>query len=124
MAIISKLLPAAALAVIALLSINTAKAETVNVPFAFRAHGKLFPAGQYRVNKTLDDGFVTVRSLDGSHSFTSMVAPGAPAPSDSRVVLRFDNGRATHELRSIQYHDQVSGRLDKSSATAERQAGE
>lgn len=124
MAIISKLLPAAALAAVALLSINTAKAETVNVPFAFRAQGKLFPAGQYRVNKTLGDGFVTVRSLDGSRSFTSVVAPGAPAPSDSRVVLRFDNDRATHELRSIQYHGQISGRLDRGTATAERQTGE
>ncbi|MFP5238023.1 MAG: hypothetical protein ACLGSD_19160 [Acidobacteriota bacterium] len=124
MAIISKLVPAAALAAIALLSINTAKAETVTVPFTFRAQGQLFPAGQYRVNNTLGNGFVTVRSLDGSRSFTSVVGPGAPAPSDERVVLRFDNASATHELRSIQYHNQITGRLDRGTATAERQAGE
>ena len=124
MAIISKLLPFAALAAAALLSINTAKAETVNVPFAFRAQGHSFPAGQYRINQSLGNGFVTLQSIDGSRSFTSVVAPGAPAPSDTRVVLQFDKGSATHELRSIQYHSQISGRLDKGSAAAERQAGE
>lgn len=123
-AIFKKLLPPVALAAAALLSVNTAKAETVNVPFAFSAQGKVFPAGQYRVNETLGNGFVTMQSMDGSHSFTSVVAPGAPAPSDASVVLRFDSSRTTHELRSIQYHNQISGRLDKGSAAAERQTGE
>lgn len=123
-AIIRKLLPVAVLAAVALLSVNTAKAEIVNVPFAFRAQGKLFPAGQYRVNQSLGNGFVTLRSMDGSRSFTSVVTPGAPAPADTRVVLDFDAGSATHELRSIQYHNQISGRLDRGSASAEREAGE
>lgn len=123
-AIINKLLPVAALAAVALLSVNTAKAETVNVPFSFSAQGKLFPAGQYRVNQNLGNGFVTLQSVDGTRSFTSVVTPGAPAQSDTRVVLRFDAGSARRELRSIQYHNQISGRLDRGSATAERQAGE
>lgn len=109
----SKMFLTAALAAASVLTVTSARAETVNVPFRFSAQGKTFPAGQYRVEQSLGSSMVTIQSLDGSNSFTALVAPGKPSPQDKRVVLWFDAAGDSHTLRSIQYHNEITSRLDK-----------
>jgi hypothetical protein len=94
----------------AVFTATSAMAEThVNVPFNFKADGKSFPAGSYTVNSAGD--FV---KLDGvSQSLTWVIHPGDPAPTDKRVILKFDQAGSDHVLRSIQYGNMTTSRLDK-----------
>lgn len=113
---LSNLFLAAAVAATVALAIPSAQAETVTVPFGFNAEGMTFPAGEYRVNQNLGKGMVTLQSMDGSKSLTSVVGPGDPAPCDSKVALYFDASPESHQLRSIQFHGLTTSRLDKESS--------
>ncbi len=73
----------------AALATNTAMAETLKVPFTFTVDGKDFPAGLYSVQRQSSQNLVTLISKDASQSFTWVVAPGDPAPTDTAVTLRF-----------------------------------
>lgn len=110
---LSNLFLAAAVAATAVLAVPSAQAETIRVPFGFNAEGMTFPAGEYRVNQSLDEGIVTLQSMDGSKSLTSVMGPGNPAPGDLKVALYFDTNQASYKLRSIQFHGKVTSRLDK-----------
>ena len=91
---------------------NSAMAETqVNVPFNFSVNGKSLPAGQYRVQSDKTGDSVTLEGA--SQTFTFLLHPGSPAPNDKRVVLKFDQLGMDHVLRSVQYNDEVTSRLDK-----------
>jgi hypothetical protein len=98
--------------VAAALTANSAMAETkVNVPFNFSVDGKTCPAGQYSVQA--DRWGNSVRLEGASHVFTWLIRPGDPAPTDKRVILKFDEIGSSHLLRSVQYRDEVTSRLDK-----------
>ena len=96
----------------AALATNTAMAETLKVPFTFTVDGKDFPAGLYSVRQS-SHNLVTLISKDASQSFTWVVAPGDPAPTDTAVTLRFSELGETHALRSVQYGPLITPRLDK-----------
>lgn len=95
------------------LTANTAMAATLNVPFSFSIGNKTCPASRYTVNRQPDGGIVTLMAADGKCSFGWVVSPGDPAPTDSRVVLRFDEVGQAHTLQSVQYGAAITARLDK-----------
>ena len=106
------LIPAAAMLAAAALSTTPAMAEsTVKVPFSFVSDGHNCPAGVYSVSETNYNNTVTLHGP--TQSFTWMVIPGDSAPSDKRVILKFDQIGQTYLLRSIQYHADTTSRLDK-----------
>jgi hypothetical protein len=93
---------------------STAMAETqLNVPFSFTAAGKVCPAGIYHVDKGPALNTVRLVSDDASRSFVWVISPGAPSPTDQRIVLTFDNFGGAHLLHSVQYRDKITSRLDK-----------
>jgi hypothetical protein len=98
----------------AALATNVAVAETtVKVPFNFSVAGKNMPAGLYSVQRDSSGNIVSLRGRDAEHSFNWILAPGEPAPNDSRIVLRFDTDGQSHELRSVQFAAGITSRLNK-----------
>ena len=97
----------------AVLATNTAMAETVKVPFNFTFDGKDLPAGYYSVKRDISQNMVTLRSNATSQSFTWIIAPGNPAPTDTAVTLRFDILGQDHVLQSVQFGTLITFRLDK-----------
>ncbi len=95
------------------LTINTASAETVKVPFAFTAFGQNMPAGTYTVEQGGSSNLVYLRNNQSMKSYSWVTGPGAPDPTDKRVSLSFDTVGSTHVLRSIQYKSVTTSRLDK-----------
>src|SRR5271165_4261712 len=109
------LIPAIAVAAVAAPS---AKAENVTVPFGFTADGHSFPAGVYSVKQSTNENMVTLHYLNGLASLTWLIAPGEPAPTDGRIVLRFIQADGKHVLDSIQYHALVTRHSSKHDAKA------
>lgn len=97
------------------LAVTPALAETsvVNVPFSFIANGKHCPAGMYTVTRDLEFNAVRLQSADGAKNFQWVAGPGTASPDDSRVVLTFDKWDSGYTLRLVQYHNQITSRLDK-----------
>jgi len=96
------------------LATNSAMAATrLDVPFNFTAAGKSLPAGSYVVKRDSTGGFVTLESVDASRSFSWLLTPGSPQPTDKKIVLRFDDEANTHVLQSIQFGSMITQRLDK-----------
>ena len=105
-------LGSAAVAAIALGAISATAETTVKVPFKFTAGGQVCEAGYYTVNH--DNGnFVTLTAKDSGKTFTWVVGPGAAAPTETKVALKFDNLGGTRVLQSIQYGRLVTPPLDK-----------
>jgi hypothetical protein len=86
---------------------------TLQVPFSFKVADKSYPAGTYSVERTHTGDFVTVKGKNAPNSFMWTVGPGAPAPTDARVVMNFDEQGQTHILRSVQFESSITSRLDK-----------
>lgn len=106
--------PVLALAALAALASNSAAAQQahrLNVPFSFTANGQDCPAGAYTV-KTNNWGSVVVLHGAG-RNFTWLIGPGEPAPTDSRVLLKFDHVGSSYALRAVQVKSQITARLDK-----------
>lgn len=98
----------------AALTATSAMAEArVNVPFNFTVGGKAFPAGAYTVIQDMTHNSVILWSNKAPLSFTSLIGAGDPAPTDSKVILKFDNFGDRFALQSIQYHSLITPRLDK-----------
>jgi hypothetical protein len=57
--------------------------------------------------------------VGATQSFTWGVHPGDPAPSESRVVLKFDDFGSTRALSTIQYGSLTTTRLDKKALNQE-----
>lgn len=90
-----------------------ADVTTVKVPFDFTANGRHCAAGVYRIyrNPTMSQVLI-LQSEDGARNFQFIAAGGDAAPNDSRVVLTFDKWDTGYTLRLVQYHNQVTSRLD------------
>jgi hypothetical protein len=98
----------------AALTTNTAMAATtLKVPFSFTVEGKNWPAGMYTVEQDSTANLMTLRSKDGSRSFSGIIGPGEPGPTEVRIALKFEQVGSTHVLRSVQYGSQITPRLDK-----------
>jgi hypothetical protein len=55
---------------------------------------------------------VTLRNDDWKSSFTWVASGGDPAPTDTRIILRFDEEGQNHTLQSVQYVNVITSRLD------------
>ncbi|HUB19179.1 MAG TPA: hypothetical protein VL990_11140 [Acidobacteriaceae bacterium] len=111
--ILPKIFLASAVAAMAALTTGSALADTlVNVPFSFTVNGKVCPAGQYSVARNEMTGVVTLRNDDWKSSFAWIAGPGDPAPTDGRVILRFDKDSDGYTLQSVQYRNLITARLD------------
>ena len=60
---------------------------------------------------------MTFASKRSPQSFTWVLGPGMPDPTDNAVVLKFDQSGQTHALQSIQVGSMITGHLDKKTAT-------
>ena len=110
-----KLFLASALVAATFMSVAAEAQTTLNVPFSFNVGHSLVPAGAYSVERSGAPwgGFVTLKNLQTNANFTWAVSPGDPAPTDTRIVLKFDEIGQTHLLRSVQYHSMITSRLDE-----------
>lgn len=98
----------------AALAANSAMAEArVNVPFNFTVAGKSFPAGAYTVLEDSVHNNVILWSKTAPVSFISMIGAGNPAPTDTKVILKFDELGDKFALKTIQYHSLITPLLDK-----------
>ncbi len=114
--ILGKLILAPAILAAAALTANSAMAESnVKVPFSFTAAGKVWPAGEYSIQKDMLAGTVTLKSEVSSESLTCLLGPGDPNPTDNKITLKFDNIGGTHALRTVQYGPQITSQLDRQS---------
>jgi tryptophan synthase beta subunit len=117
---LGKLVLAPAVLAVAALACNTASASTVNVPFSFAAAGHVWPAGAYDIQKDFTGSIVTVKSMSTGLSFSSLLGPGEPALTDTKLALKFDTIGNTHALRTIQYGGLITSQLDKKLERSER----
>jgi hypothetical protein len=97
----------------ALITTSALAETTLNVPFSFSVAGKNCPAGTYTVEKNNLSTMVTLKSRNTPQSFSWIVNPGDPLPTDTRVVLKFDELEGTHALRSVQYGAKITTNLDR-----------
>jgi hypothetical protein len=112
--IFGKLVLAPAILAAAALASNTAMAENnVKVPFSFTAAGKVWPAGDYSIQRDSAGSSVTLKSKVSSQAFTFLVGPGEPSPTEKKITLNFDALNGTHALRTVQYGPEISGQLDR-----------
>ena len=113
----------AVLAAAALATTSATAETTVKVPFSFTAGNKICPAGYYTLKHDNSSSFVTLTHKGTSESFTYLVGPGAPEPTDRKIALTFDHLGTAHVLQSIQYGALVTSQLDKKSLRdAERES--
>jgi len=118
--ILPKLFLASAVAATAALATPYALAATqVDVPFSFTANGQFCPAGHYNVAHNPTSNIVTLASNDGQN-FSWIMAPGDPAPTDSRVILSFDKAGDNYTLRTVQYGHLITSQLDRVKRSEER----
>ena len=111
--ILPKILLASAVAAMASLTTSKAFGDIkVNVPFNFTVDGKVCPAGYYSVGRDDMTGIVTLRTESWNRHFAWVASPGEPAPTDSRIILRFDKAGDNYTLQSVQYHALITQRLD------------
>lgn len=111
--ILHKIFLASAVAATAALTTSSALADMkVNVPFSFTVNGKVCPAGYYSVGRDTVTGVVTLRNEDWKRNFAWLVSPGEPAPTDNRIILRFDKEGGNYTLQSVQYRALITERLD------------
>jgi len=110
--ILSKLAIASAMLAFAATS-AFAETSTAKVPFNFVANGKHCSAGVYTIYRDPRSSTVRMQSADGARNMQWVIMPGAPAPNDSRVILTFDRGAGSYALRTVQFHSQITRRLDK-----------
>ncbi len=109
---IRSLVLASAFLATAAFTVQTAMAATtLNVPFAFTVGNQTCPAGHYIVERDANGG--AVKLVGATQSFTWGIHPGDPAPTDSRVVLKFDDTESGRALSAIQYGSLTTSRLDK-----------
>jgi hypothetical protein len=96
------------------LATHTAIAETtLKVPFSFTVAGQSMPAGVYSVSKDSLHDLVILKSMDESKTFSAVLVPGDPAPSDTHIALKFDQSGNGHTLKSIQYGALTTSSLER-----------
>ena len=121
--ILRSLILASAVLATAALTVKSAMASTiVDVPFAFTVGNQECPAGHYLVERSNDGGSVTL--VGATKSFAWGIHPGDAAPTDTRVVLKFDELGSARQLNAIQYGAMTTSRIDKKSFDNEARSAE
>jgi len=118
--IFGKMILAPAILAAAALATQSASAESfAKVPFNFTAAGKVWPAGEYSIQKNSSNTAVTLTSKKNQQSFTALLGPGEANPTDTNVTLRFDDVNGARALREVQYKYEITSQLDKKALHSE-----
>jgi len=116
---IRNLILSSAVVATAALVTTSAMASTLKVPFSFTVNGQLCPAGQYSVERGINSNLITLSNREGSRSFTWVLHPGEPDPTENAVIMNFEAQGQTHVLASVQYGSKVTSPLTKKSKRTE-----
>jgi hypothetical protein len=74
---------------------------TVDIPFSFESHGRIFPASRYDVTLK-DNSFLTLTSRTNPSDTISWTPVSAGMdPKDPLLSMKFDQVGNTHELHSV-----------------------
>ena len=65
------------------------RSEPLEIPFAFRVHNKVFPAGTYRIQRGPADGFVSLVNVKTGHQVQVLRQTGGEY-SKTRLVFEHD----------------------------------
>jgi hypothetical protein len=75
---------------------------SVNMPFTFESHGRIFPASRYDVSLSDDRRMLTLRSrTNAADTATWMTLSADKRPMDPELSLEFDPNRKAPELRAV-----------------------
>jgi hypothetical protein len=103
----------AVLAAAALTATSAMAASTIKVPFSFTVNGQDCPAGYYTLDRDSNGHIVTLRSNKTAQTFSWVLGPGDPAPTDTKISLEFDQAGSAHALKAVQFGPEVTSNLDK-----------
>jgi len=95
----------AVFAVLLLGVLSAARAETVDVPFAFQARGVSFPAGKYEVRAQANHGYLSLQSRAHPEKQILWLTHPHDAITPGGTVLSFDKTGAVPVLKCIQNLD-------------------
>jgi hypothetical protein len=92
---------------------------SVNMPFSFESHGKVFPASQYDVSLTDDRRMLTLSSRTNPADRVSWMTVSADLSStDAPLSIKFDRVGRVHELHAIRLGSYMTPVLDKHTVAA------
>jgi hypothetical protein len=75
---------------------------SVNMPFSFESHGRIFPASRYDVSLNNDHRRLTLTSrTNPADTATWMTLPADKGSLDPELLLQFDRNGKTPELRAV-----------------------
>jgi hypothetical protein len=75
---------------------------SVNMPFNFESHGRIFPASRYDVSLNDDRRMLTLTSrTNPADTATWMTLSAEKGPMDPELSLQFDGTGKTPELRAV-----------------------
>ena len=75
---------------------------SVNMPFDFESHGRIFPASRYDVSLNDDRRMLTLTSrTNPADTATWMTLSAEKGPMDPELSLQFDGAGKTPELRAV-----------------------
>ena len=92
---------------------------SVNMPFSFESHGRVFPASRYDVSLTNDRRMLTLTSsTNPADRATWMTLSAGRDPMDPELLLQFDQNGNIPELHAVRLGAYRTPILDVHSAAA------
>jgi hypothetical protein len=86
---------------------------SVNMPFSFETHGKVFPASQYDVILGQDHTILTLTSkTNPADTLSFATVPAGMGPNDTVLSLQFDRVGNMHELHAVRFAGYKTSVLD------------
>jgi hypothetical protein len=86
---------------------------SVNMPFSFESHGRVFPASRYDVSLSDDRRIMTLTSRTNPADRASWMTLSADkGPMDPELSLQFDRSGKTRELRAVRLGEYRTPILD------------
>ena len=95
---------------------------SVDMPFSFESHGRVFPASRYDVSLTNDRRMLTLTSrTNPADRATWMTFSADKGPMDPDLSLQFDRGGHLPELRAVRLGTYQTPILDGHSSARKTQ---
>jgi hypothetical protein len=96
---------------------------SVDVPFSFESHGKVFPASQYDVSLTADRSRMTMtRRTNPADGLSWMAEFTEKSSTDPELSLQFDRAGKVPELRVVRLGTYQTPTLDAHSTRLQNKA--
>jgi hypothetical protein len=87
---------------------------SVDIPFSFESHGKVFPASQYDVSMDDDRRMLTLSSrTNPADRVSSMTVSAELSSTDAPLSIQFDQVGRVHELHAIRLGSYMTPALDE-----------